>query len=103
MVDTSGFGFAVEETSEVKLPPLEMHQKYFWRVDTQNPDGSVLKGKLWNFMTGGIVAWWRFDGIEDRIAVDSSDNGLDGKLIGDVQIISDPERGSVLRKCGAKE
>jgi hypothetical protein len=29
MVDTSGFGLAVEETSEVILPPLEMHQKYF--------------------------------------------------------------------------
>jgi hypothetical protein len=47
-----------------------------------------------------MVGWWRFDGIEDHITADSSGSGLDGKLIGDAQIISDPERGSVLSLDG---
>lgn len=58
------------------------------------------KGNLWSFSTGRMIAWWKFDRIEGRIAVDSSGSGLDGKLLGDAQIISDPERGNVLSLDG---
>jgi tetratricopeptide (TPR) repeat protein len=55
---------------------------------------------LWSFSTRRMVAWWKFDGTGDRTVVDSSGNGLDGKLSGDAEIVSDPERGSVLSLDG---
>jgi tetratricopeptide (TPR) repeat protein len=48
----------------------------------------------------GMVAWWKFDLTEGRLAVDSSDNGLDGKLVGGAHIISDSIRGNVLSLDG---
>jgi serine/threonine protein kinase/Flp pilus assembly protein TadD len=92
--------FEAGGSSEVKLPRLEKRQRYWWRADAEKPDGSMIKGSLWSFSTGRMVGWWRFDGIEDHITVDSSGSGLDGKLIGDAQIISDTERGSVLSLDG---
>jgi hypothetical protein len=58
------------------------------------------EGNLQSFSTGRMVAWWKFDGTGGRTVVDSSGSGLDGKLSGDAQIISDPERGSVLSLDG---
>ncbi|MHC4143658.1 MAG: LamG domain-containing protein [Planctomycetota bacterium] len=92
--------FEIGESSEVKLPGLEKRQRYWWRVDAEKSDGSVIKGKLWSFLTGRMVAWWKFDKIESRIAVDSSGSGLDGRLVGGAQIISDPEKGNVLSLDG---
>jgi tetratricopeptide (TPR) repeat protein len=92
--------FEVGDISEVELPRLEKRQRYWWRADAEKSDGSIIKGNLWSFSTGRMVGWWRFDGIEDHITADSSGSGLDGKLIGDAQIISDPERGSVLSLDG---
>ncbi len=88
--------FEAGDRSEVKLPNLEKRQRYWWRADAEKSDGLIIKSNLWSFSTGRMVGWWRFDGIEDHITVDSSGSGLDGKLIGDAQIISDPKRGSVL-------
>ncbi|MHC4112997.1 MAG: LamG-like jellyroll fold domain-containing protein [Planctomycetota bacterium] len=88
------------DSSEVKLPRLQNSQTYFWRVDTEKSDGSVIKGKLWSFLTGRMVAWWRFEEAKGGVTVDSSGSGLDGRLVGDAQIISDPERGNVLSLDG---
>ena len=92
--------FEAGDRSEVKLPRLEKRQRYWWQADAEKSDGSMIKGNLWSFSTGRMVGWWRFDGIEDHITVDSSGSGLNGKLIGDAQIISDPQRGSVLSLDG---
>ena len=37
----------------VKTPYLEKGRQYFWRVDTERSDSSVIKGKLWQFSTDG--------------------------------------------------
>jgi tetratricopeptide (TPR) repeat protein len=47
-----------------------------------------------------IVAWWKLDEIFNGKVIDSSGNGLDGKLIGDAKIAADAERGSVLSLTG---
>jgi tetratricopeptide (TPR) repeat protein len=44
----------------------------------------------------GLVAWWKFDGD----ATDSSGHGHHGKLLGDARIISETQRGQVLRLDG---
>jgi hypothetical protein len=58
------------------------------------------KGDLWSFSTGKMVAWWEFDGSDGNTVADSSGNGLDGRLVGDAHIVSDPERGKVLSLDG---
>ncbi|MCX5637704.1 MAG: hypothetical protein NTX52_08445, partial [Planctomycetota bacterium] len=57
-------------------------------------------GNLWSFSTGDMVGWWKFDETEGHIAIDSSGNGLEGKLLGDAHIVSDPIRGNVLNLDG---
>ena len=47
-----------------------------------------------------MVAWWKLDQSEGVKVIDSSGNGLDGKLEGGAHIISDPIRGNVLRLDG---
>jgi len=88
------------DSSEVNLPTLEKCKRYWWRVDAEKSDGSMIKGKLWDFTTGRMVGWWKFDKTEGHIAVDSSGSGLDGKLVADAHIISDPVRGNVLSLDG---
>jgi hypothetical protein len=88
------------DSSEVKLPKLQKRQKYWWRVDAEKSDGSMIKGKLWSFSTGRMVGWWKFDKTEGQVAVDSSGSGLDGKLVGGAHIISDVARGNVLSLDG---
>jgi len=92
--------FEAGDSSEVKLPRLEKRQRYWWRADAEKSDGSMIKGNLWSFSTGRMVAWWKFSEAKNDTVIDSSGSGLDGKLIGDAQIISDPERGSVLSLDG---
>jgi len=58
------------------------------------------KGNLWSFSTGEMVGWWKFDQKGGHTAVDSSGNGLAGKLMGDAKIVADAERGSVLSLDG---
>jgi hypothetical protein len=47
-----------------------------------------------------IVAWWKFEETKGQTVIDSSGNGLDGELVGDAHIISDPVRGNVLSLDG---
>ena len=88
------------DSSEVKLPELQKCKKYWWRVDAEKSDGSMIKGKLWSFLTGRMVGWWKLDEIEGRNVVDSSGSGLDGRLVGSAHIISDVARGNVLSLDG---
>jgi serine/threonine protein kinase/Flp pilus assembly protein TadD len=88
------------DSSEVKLPKLEKRKRYWWRVDAEKSDGSMIKGKLWSFLTGRMIAWWRFDQMEDRVTLNSLGSGLDGRLVGGAHIISDVVRGNVLSLDG---
>ena len=92
--------FEVNDTSQVQLPELEKNQTYRWRIDAEKPDGSILEGKLFSFLTGQLIGWWQFDKTDGKTVFDSSKNELNGKLVGDAQIISDPQRGSVLSLDG---
>ena len=86
------------DTSEVKLPKLEKCQRYWWRVDAEKSDGSMIKGKLWSFLTGRMVGWWKFDNEEgSTIAVDSSGYYHHGTLYGDPCWVSGatPESGAL--------
>lgn len=47
-----------------------------------------------------MIAWWKLDGATDGTTADSSGNGLDGTLVGDAQIVDDPDRGKVLKLDG---
>jgi len=47
-----------------------------------------------------MIAHWTFDEVEGKKVLDSSGNGLHGELKGDAQIISDPQRNSVLSLDG---
>jgi tetratricopeptide (TPR) repeat protein len=58
------------------------------------------QGSLWSFSTGRMVAWWEFEQSEGNTIPDSSGNGLDGNFVGDAHIVSDPERGNVLKLDG---
>jgi serine/threonine protein kinase/tetratricopeptide (TPR) repeat protein len=40
---------------------------------------------FWGLPTRHLVGWWRFDEGVGRVAKDSSGNGLDGALLGDIQ------------------
>jgi tetratricopeptide (TPR) repeat protein len=92
--------FEVNHTSQVQLPELEKNQTYWWRIDAEKSDGSILKGKLLNFLTGQMIGWWQFDQTDGKAVFDSSSNELDGKLVGDAHIISDLEKGNVLTLDG---
>jgi hypothetical protein len=90
----------VQEERYSRLPELEKRQWYYWRVDSERTNGSVVKGKVWRFSTGKLVAWYKFDEVNEDITPDSSGSGLRGKLIGDAKIISDTKRGNVLSLDG---
>jgi serine/threonine protein kinase/tetratricopeptide (TPR) repeat protein len=47
-----------------------------------------------------MVAWWKLDEVADGITADASGNGLDGRLMGDAEIVTDPQRGNVLSLGG---
>jgi serine/threonine protein kinase len=87
--------FGAADTSEVKLPRLEMHQKYLWRVDAQNLDGTIIKGKLWSFLTGGMVAWWKFDEGSGSTVADSSGNNYAATLVGGPQWVAGYDGGAL--------
>ena len=53
-----------------------------------------------SFSSGDLIAWWKFDKVKDNKIIDSSGHGLNGKLMGDASIISDPVRGNVLSLDG---
>lgn len=55
--------------------------------------------------TEGLIGHWKFEGVRDSLVPDLSGNGQLGRMKGDAEIASDPERGQVLRlhNIGAKQ
>lgn len=51
----------------------------------------------WSTALGGLVVCWNFEHSDGEVVKDSSGSGLDGRLVGDAQIVDDQERmGKVL-------
>jgi len=75
---------------------VEQHRDYQARLRLYQ------SGRLYNkgLSEGELIARWEFDEVEDGNVIDLSGNGLNGKLIGDAKIISDPQRGKVLSLDG---
>jgi hypothetical protein len=65
-------------------------------VDGKKLNGSIVKGKVWSFYTGGhMVAQWAFDQTDEFVVPDMYNNGLQGKLVGNAHVVADPERSNV--------
>jgi hypothetical protein len=80
---------------EDKRPELQTeHQERLRLYESGSP---YCEGTRWSFTTGELVAWWRLDEVKDGNAVDSSGHGLNGTFVGDADIVTDPERGNVLK------
>jgi tetratricopeptide (TPR) repeat protein len=73
---------------------------YQERLKLYESGKSYLTDSRWNYSKGDLVSWWKLDESREGIVVDSSGNGLDGNLVGDAKIISDPQRGNVLSLDG---
>ncbi|MFC1792772.1 protein kinase [Planctomycetota bacterium] len=58
------------------------------------------KGSLWSLTDGELVAHWKLDEVKGNMILDSTEHGLNGRIIGDAHVVSDPERGSVLSLDG---
>jgi eukaryotic-like serine/threonine-protein kinase len=58
-------------------------------------------GGAWSFSDGELVSHWEFDEVVNGEVVDSTGKDHRGRLVGDATIVSDPERGRVL-KLGRK-
>ena len=67
-----------------EIPQLQESTTYYWRVDEVWPDGTVIKGNVWSFNTGSLVALWKMDETSGNIAKDSAGNN-NGTLVGDPQ------------------
>ncbi|MGD2095041.1 MAG: tetratricopeptide repeat protein [Phycisphaerales bacterium] len=74
----------VHNANEIELPELQESVKYYWRVDEIWDDGTVITGDVWSFSAGKLVCWWKFDENSGSVAGDSSGNGNNGTLEGDV-------------------
>jgi hypothetical protein len=71
--------------AEARLSRLADRTKYYWRVDTVQADGSIMKGATWNFTTSGLLAWWKFDESGGQDAADASPYGNTGKVVGEAR------------------
>jgi len=76
LLDTLG------RTNEFVLSSVDDQEKYYWRIDGVRSDGSVIKGNVWSFSTGGLIGWWKFDETEGLVAVDSSSFRRNAQLEG---------------------
>jgi serine/threonine protein kinase len=80
------------------LPLLPEDNRAAWQRNYEARLKLYQSGKAYsrNFPAEKTVVWLKFDEAKNGNVIDSSGNNLQGKLIGDAKIISDPERGSVL-------
>ena len=74
----------------------QWQRNYAARLKLYQTDAAHSKG----LSEGTFIAWWKLDEVKDGNIVDSSGNGLNGKLVGDARIVSDPERGNVVSLDG---
>lgn len=88
-VASAGSGGKVTgETSYDPVEPLAAGQTYYWRVD-ETSQGTVAKGGVWSLTTvpdvpvtdENVVGWWKLDGPDAAVMLDSSGHGLHGEII----------------------
>jgi tetratricopeptide (TPR) repeat protein len=60
----------------------------------------LIEGGRRSFSGGELVAHWTFEEAKNGEVLDSTEKGLNGRLIGNAHIVSDVERGSVLKLPG---
>ena len=66
----------------VKLSQMKCNARYYLRVDEVQADGSIVRGTVRSFTTGGLAGWWKLDETEGTKAADSSGNHHDGLIHG---------------------
>ena len=84
---------AVEEAEPGEL---ERSVTYYWRIDEVQADGSIAKGETWSFSTGSLAAHWKLDEGSGQTTADSSGNGFDGTLVGDIAWIAGQDGGALV-------
>jgi hypothetical protein len=92
-----------QKTAIASLPddyPIALRANYEARYGVYESHKPYHKGSLWSFSDGELVTHWKFDEVTGGEVHDSAGKGLHGRLIGDAHIVSDVERGSVLRLPG---
>jgi hypothetical protein len=52
----------VKNPEQLRLPPLEENQTYYWRVDELRTDDTVVTGDIWKFSLGKLIGFWKLDG-----------------------------------------
>jgi len=80
-------GTVVGVTSYTPTEPLVAGQTYYWRVDEASQ--AVAKGSVWSLTTvpdvavtdESLVGWWKLDGSDAALMLDSSGHGLHGEII----------------------
>ena len=103
--EVGDFAVAVKR-QKIAIELLSENERDKWQNNYQERLKLYESGKAyhtddrWNFSTGQMVAWWKFDEAENGNVLDSSANGLHGRLMGDAQIVSDAERSNVLSLDG---
>ena len=81
-------GKVVGETSYTPAEPLAPGEMYYWRVDETSQDG-VTKGSVWSCTAvpdiavtdEALIGWWKLDGPNAALMLDSSGHGLHGEII----------------------
>jgi len=81
-------GKVVGETSYTPAEPLAPGEIYYWRVDETSQDG-VTKGSVWSCTAvpditvtdETLIGWWKLDGPNAALMLDSSGHGLHGEII----------------------
>jgi hypothetical protein len=85
----------VQKEDSIQCSRLETHRWYYWKVDAVRTNGSVVEGTMWSFSTGDLIAWWKLNGIDGGLVVDSSGRGNHGRLVGNPRWLQDAS-GNVL-------
>jgi tetratricopeptide (TPR) repeat protein len=80
--------------------PIALRANYEARCGVYQSHQPYHKGSLWSLSDGELVAHWKFDEIYRGEVLDSTGKGLHGRLVGNAHIVSDEERGRVLRLPG---
>jgi hypothetical protein len=77
--------------------PAAFKANYQAQLDLYESGKPYNKGGAWSFSDGELVSHWAFDEVQASEVFDSTGKGHRGRLVGDANIVSDPERGNVLK------
>ena len=73
-----------QTSSSYNTGTLNTNTTYYWRIDTNTPNGTVT-GDVWSFTTtsgNDLISYWRFDDGSGDTAFDQGPYNLDGTLNG---------------------